>query len=413
MNRNQGLAWVAGILALIAAWTSGSLLMLHAEKDADLGLLAGICAAGEEGCASVVNSRWGVLPFEEEGQERSGEGIPVAALGFLYYALLAAWYLLIGIPDRGRQWLARAVLWFNGFGMLGSIFYTGVMLWAIGTPCYLCLLTHACNGGILLVSWWLRPRELAQRAVGVPSIRLLMAATSAVILACVAQYQTHQAGVERADSRVLREESVVLRHLARDVEKLETLHRSQTKIDTGVRDDDPIIDDVGGYHYQLVIFSDVECPNCARFDEYLKDTILPIWNGHLEVVWKHFPNTSEHPNALRGAQALEAARLQGKFWELRDWLLPRRTTLGSIRWEDAATALGMDAERFVEDMSSRSVSTRIGQDMALARKASIRGTPGVYLNGRMVSRLVRRSAGFWEIQSESLREFRTSKGQDW
>jgi protein-disulfide isomerase len=73
----------------------------------------------------------------------------------------------------------------------------------------------------------------------------------------------------------------------------------------------------------------------------------------------------------------------------------------------------MDAERFVEDMSSRSVSTRIGQDMALARKASIRGTPGVYLNGRMVSRLVRRSAGFWEIQSESLREFRTSKGQDW
>ena len=181
MNRNQGLAWVAGILALIAAWTSGSLLMLHAEKDADLGLLAGICAAGDEGCASVVNSRWGVLPIVGEGQQRSGEGIPVAALGFLYYSILAAWYLLIGIADPGRQWLARGVLWFNALGMLGSIFYAGVMLWAIGTTCYLCLLTHACNGGILLISWWLRPKEGAHRGVGGPSNRLLLAATATVL----------------------------------------------------------------------------------------------------------------------------------------------------------------------------------------------------------------------------------------
>ncbi|MDE0957351.1 MAG: thioredoxin domain-containing protein [Planctomycetota bacterium] len=413
MNRKQGLATVAGIIALLAAWTSGSLLMLHAEKDADLGLLAGICAAGDEGCASVVNSRWGVLPFEGEGQQRSGDGIPVAALGFLYYSLLAAWYLLIGVPDPGRQWLARGVLWLNALGMLGSIFYTGVMLWAIGTPCYLCLLTHGCNGAILLISWWLRPVDKSHRAVGVPSNRLLIAATSVVLLACVAQFQIYQAGVERTNSSALREETETLRQLARDVEKLETLHRNQTKIETGVRKDDPIIDDVGGLHYQLVIFSDVECPNCARFDQYLKDTILPIWNGHLEVVWKHFPNTSEHPNAMRGAQALEAARLQGKFWEMRDWLLPRRATLGAVRWTDAAAALEMDADRFTRDMASRSVSTRIGQDMALARKAKIRGTPGVYLNGRMVSRLVRRSAGFWEIQSDSLREIRSSKGQDW
>jgi protein-disulfide isomerase len=64
-------------------------------------------------------------------------------------------------------------------------------------------------------------------------------------------------------------------------------------------------------------------------------------------------------------------------------------------------------------MQSAQVTRRIGQDISLARKLGARGTPGVYLNGRLVSRLMRRSAGFWELQSESLREFRDSQGQDW
>jgi len=413
MDRKQILVWIAGGLAILAAWTSGSLLLLHAEKGADLGLLAGICAAGDEGCASVVNSRWGVIPPGPEGQEGPFEGIPVAALGFLYYSLLAGWYLFIGIPEAGRQWLFRGVLWINGIGLVGSIIYSGIMLLQLGSTCYLCLLTHGCNGGIFIISWILRARTPQPKGEGAPTPRLLGAATVAVALACFAQLQIYQSATIRTDLVRIQEETVVLQELARDVEKLETLHRSQQKHDFGVRPDDPKSKTTGGKYYQLVIFSDVECPNCARFDTYLKETILPIWNGHLQVVWKHYPNSADHPHAMEGATALEAARLQGKFWELREWLLPRRSSLGAVRWEQAAAALEMDATRFLEDMKSSAVASRIRGDVAVGRKASISGTPAVFLNGRMVSRLLRRSPGFWKIQADSLRDIRLRYKQEW
>ncbi|MGE4620337.1 MAG: vitamin K epoxide reductase family protein [Planctomycetota bacterium] len=413
MEQKRQLVWIAGILALVALWTSSSLHLLHAEKDADLGLLAGICGVNDEGCASVVTSRWGVFPPGPAGQEGPYDGIPVAALGFVYYAILASWYLLIGIPDLGRSWLFRGILILNGLGMLGSLAYSGIMLFAIGTPCMLCFLTHGCNVGIFAITWMLRPRQPQPVGSGSPSNRLLAAACSVVVVGCVAQFEIFEAGRERARFVALDEQSSELQELARDFEKLETLHRNQQKIDTAVRADDPLIDDVGGLHYQLVIFSDVECPNCARFDMYLKETILPIWNGHLEVVWKHYPNTAEHPHAMAGAKALEAARLQGKFWELRDWLLPRRQSLGAVLWPQAALELGLDQQRFLRDMQSAAVARRIQEDINLARKGQVGGTPGVYLNGRKVSRLVRRSPGFWKIQSDSLREIFERKGRSW
>ncbi len=55
----------------------------------------------------MVTSRWGVFPPGPEGSEGPYDGIPVAVLGFLYYSILAGWYLLVGIPDVGRQWHGR------------------------------------------------------------------------------------------------------------------------------------------------------------------------------------------------------------------------------------------------------------------------------------------------------------------
>ncbi|MGE4633615.1 MAG: DsbA family protein, partial [Planctomycetota bacterium] len=75
--------------------------------------------------------------------------------------------------------------------------------------------------------------------------------------------------------------------------------------------------------------------------------------------------------------------------------------------------LGMDQQRFVRDMQSPRVALRIQQDINLAHRGNVGGTPGVYLNGRKVSRLVRRSAGFWEIQSDSLRDQIEGKGKEW
>lgn len=415
MSKALKLRWAAGALSLVALWMCSSLLSLHAGKQPDLGLLSGVCGESGDGCASVVNGVWGVFPPGDDKSEGPYEGIPVAAIGFVYYALLAAWYLLLGAPDTGRAVLSRWMLWFNGLGVIGSIAYIILMLGVIGDTCGLCLISHMCNVGIFAIAFILRPVGDVSWAKGEPSLRLLLAVGVIAILGgWTAQLQISEGkAVARFDA--IQEQTLELKKLAEDIEKVETAYRGGGyKFDSDdIRRDDPKRGKTKGLRYQLTIFSDIQCSNCAQFEKYLEDVIMPIFNGHLEIVWKHYPNTSEHPYAFAGAQALEAARLQGKFWEMRDYLLERRSSLGSVKWAEAAQSIGAEVGKFTRDMNSPGVRKRITEDVALGRKASVRGTPAVFLNRRVVSRLMRKSPGFWEIQAEALKETFVSKNQEW
>ena len=415
MSNTLKLRWVAGALSLVALWMCSSLLSLHAGKQPDLGLLSGVCGESGDGCASVVNGQWGVFPPGDGDSEGPYEGIPVAAIGFVYYALLAAWYLLLGAPDTGRAVLSRWMLWFNGLGVLGSVIYIFLMLQVIGDTCGLCLISHVCNVGIFAIAFFLRPVGDVSWARGEPSLRLLLAVGVIAILGgWIAQLQISE-GKAAARFEAIQDQTEELKKLAQDVEKVESAYRAGGykfgKDD--VRKDDPKKGKTKGSRYQLVIFSDIQCSNCARFEEYLDEIIMPIFKGHLEIVWKHYPNTSEHKYALAGASALEAARLQGKFWEMREYLFERRSLLGSVKWAEAAQAIGAEPGKFTRDMSSPGVRNRINEDVALGRKAGVRGTPGVFLNRRVVSRLMRKSPGFWEIQADSLRRIFEENNRDW
>jgi len=415
MKSPQMLRSVAGLLALIAMWLCYSLLSIHAAKSPDLGLLAGVCGDSGESCSSVVNGRWGVFPPGEEGSEGPYEGIPVAGLGFVYFSLLAGWYLLVSPAAARVPKLANAIFGFNVLGLFGSIAYTLIMLTQIGTTCGLCLISHGCNLGILGIGLILRKQSENDAEVTVSLSRHLVTVGVVVLCCATMAVLVYSEGQFRSRYVALEEQSKELMDLARDVEKVETAYRSSPRMfeQDAIREDDPRRKATGGLRYQLVIFSDIQCSNCARFEEYLQSTIMPIWNGHLEVVWKHLPNTREHEYAQISAQALEAARIQGKFWELVDYLFERRKVLGTLDWSAVSAELGMETRKFLQDMESPAVKRRIAEDAALGRKAGVKGTPGVFLNRRPVSRLMRKSPGFWEIQADSLREIRASRNQDW
>lgn len=415
MNSSQKLRSIAGVLALVAMWLCYSLLSIHAAKTPDLGLLAGVCGESGESCASVVNGRWGVFPPGAEGTEGPYEGIPVAALGFIYFSALAGWYLLVSPSAARVEKAAKAMLALNAAGLLGSIAYTVIMLTQIGTTCGLCLISHGCNLAIFAIGFLLNRQQKQEEEVTISLPRHLATVGLVVVCCALMSFLIQSEGQYRSRFAALEEQTAELMDLAKDVEKVETAYRSSPQMfeQSAIRDDDPKRKTTGGLRYQLVVFSDIECSNCASFEEYLESTILPIWNGHLEVVWKHYPNTREHEYAQICAQALEAARIQGKFWELQKYLLERRSSLGTVDWSAAAGELGMDTRKFLQDLESAAVKRRIAEDVALGRKAGVRGTPGVFLNRRPVSRLMRKSPGFWEIQADSLREIRTSRKQDW
>jgi thiol-disulfide isomerase/thioredoxin len=77
----------------------------------------------------------------------------------------------------------------------------------------------------------------------------------------------------------------------------------------------------------IVEFSDFECPYCGAAHPLLKET-LREFEGKVRLAFKHYPLPS-HPRAVPAALAAEAARMQGKFWEMHDLLFANRGRRGS------------------------------------------------------------------------------------
>jgi protein-disulfide isomerase len=94
--------------------------------------------------------------------------------------------------------------------------------------------------------------------------------------------------------------------------------------------------------------------------------------------YKHFPITSNHPEALPAAQAAWAAQQQGKFWEYHDALFTNQKQLGEALYLDIAKNLNLNLQKFNSDR--KLAITAIKEDIQLAEKLGIMGTPFLVIN---------------------------------
>ncbi|HEX8633327.1 MAG TPA: thioredoxin domain-containing protein [Pyrinomonadaceae bacterium] len=133
-------------------------------------------------------------------------------------------------------------------------------------------------------------------------------------------------------------------------------------------------------------FGDYQCPPCGTVYSEL-EKIREDYGDRVRLVFRHYPITRLHPNALAAAHAAEAAGLQGKFWEMHGQLYR-----GQKSWENSADAparflayaraLGLDAERFARDVNGEAASRRVVADHERARSLGVDGTPSFFVNGR-------------------------------
>ncbi|HEX9963234.1 MAG TPA: thioredoxin domain-containing protein, partial [Pyrinomonadaceae bacterium] len=70
-----------------------------------------------------------------------------------------------------------------------------------------------------------------------------------------------------------------------------------------------------GARVKIEVFNDYQCPTCAAFDQNLDD-ILRKYPNEVLIIFRNFPLTGTHRNAMAAAKAVEAAGKQGKFWEM-------------------------------------------------------------------------------------------------
>jgi protein-disulfide isomerase len=133
----------------------------------------------------------------------------------------------------------------------------------------------------------------------------------------------------------------------------------------------------------IVEYSDFECPFCARVVPTLNQ-IQETYGDRVKLVYKHLP-LRIHAQAQPAAAASEAARLQGKFWEMHDKIFAGQRELSDEKYVQWARELGLDVERFERDRKSEAVKARIAKDEEEAARLGVGGTPAFFINGRFLS----------------------------
>lgn len=124
----------------------------------------------------------------------------------------------------------------------------------------------------------------------------------------------------------------------------------------------------------LIKFSDFECPFCATAAADMKDFTA----GHEDdvlYVYKHFPLTQIHPEAMPAAQATWAAKQQDQFWLYHDGLFAYQDKLGEDYYVELAEEIGLDVEQFNRDRNSPEAKAAVEADAQLAQELGLGGTP--------------------------------------
>ncbi len=151
-----------------------------------------------------------------------------------------------------------------------------------------------------------------------------------------------------------------------------------------------LADDVGEHDHirgpmdapvTLVEYGDYQCPFCGQAEVVIRE-LLDSFGDDLRYVWRHLPLNDVHPRAQMAAEAAEAAASQNAFWEMHDRLLAHQDALQLRDLERYAAEIGLDTERFWDELTRREHAARVADDVAGADASGVAGTPTFFINGK-------------------------------
>lgn len=142
----------------------------------------------------------------------------------------------------------------------------------------------------------------------------------------------------------------------------------------------------------IVEYADFECSFCSKATGSIRE-VRAHFGDELRYVFRHLPLDTYHPHARYAAQASEAAAAQGKFWEMADILFEHSDALEPDDIERYAAELGLDINRFVEDLRTGDYIVRVEDDELDARSSDVEGTPTFYI-GRGDKHLIRHNGPY-------------------
>ncbi len=146
----------------------------------------------------------------------------------------------------------------------------------------------------------------------------------------------------------------------------------------------------------IVEFSDYQCPYCTLWHEKTYKALMDAYPGKIRFVYRNFPLTSLHQNALLSAQAALCAGDQNSYWQYHDKLFAEKalvndasgTVLGVDTYVKFAGDLSLDTKTFESCLTSEKYKQFVTDDMNSAAnlppengEPAVGGTPTFFING--------------------------------
>jgi protein-disulfide isomerase len=132
----------------------------------------------------------------------------------------------------------------------------------------------------------------------------------------------------------------------------------------------------------IVEFTDFECPSCANAQPVM-EALVKEFGDKVKLVAHSFP-LEQHKHAFKAAEAAEAAREQGKYWEYTAILFKNQKELEVEKLKTYAGQLGLDRKRFDDALDSGKFTDAIKQELSIGDRIGVDSTPSLFINGKRI-----------------------------
>lgn len=156
----------------------------------------------------------------------------------------------------------------------------------------------------------------------------------------------------------------------------------------------------------LLEYGDFQCPACGAYYPILQE-VKTKYTDQISFQFRHFPIVSSHPNAMAAHRAAEAAARQDRFWDMHDMLYETQpswegSTNAATIFEGYAQQLGLDVQKYKQDLADSRTKDIIDADMAAGKEAGVAGTPSFFLDGKKIESTPRTIEDFSKLIDEAI-----------
>lgn len=131
----------------------------------------------------------------------------------------------------------------------------------------------------------------------------------------------------------------------------------------------------------LVEYGDYQCPSCGAAYPMVKQ-LQEQFSDDLRFVFRNFPLTEMHPDALSAAMTAEYAGTRGYFWQAHDALYENQPELGWPLYAAIVTKLRLPADGLHTALEAGTYEKKVRDDFNGGVRSGVNGTPTFFFNGK-------------------------------